>query len=56
MYSKWLALASALGAMISPRVSSFFRLAKNDSIGALSQQFPVRLIDWTMPSSLSRSR
>ena len=45
MYSeKSLALASSLVAKISPRVNSFFRLAKKLSIGTLSQQFPRRLM------------
>jgi hypothetical protein len=51
MYSKMLARASALVAKNSPRVSSFFRLAKKLSIGALSQQLARRLmlqvIPWT---------
>jgi hypothetical protein len=39
-----LARAPALVAKSSPRVSSFFRLAKKLSIGALSQQFARRLM------------
>ena len=49
MYSKMLAFASALVAKISPRVNSFFRLAKKLSIGALSQQFDRRLMLHVIP-------
>ena len=49
MYSKMLALASSLVAKVSPRISSFFRLAKKLSIGALSQQFARRLMLQVIP-------
>ena len=49
MDSKMLALASSLVAKLSPRVNSFFRLAKKLSIGALSQQFARRLMLHVIP-------
>ena len=54
MYSNKLVLASSLVANISPRVNSFFRLAKELSIGALSQQFARRLMLQTIPRPASR--
>ena len=54
MYSKILALASRLVAKLSPRVNSFFRLAKKLSIGALSQQFARRLMLQVIPWRASR--
>lgn len=44
-----LALASYLAAKIAPRVSSLFRPAKKDSVGALSRRFARRLMLRTMP-------
>ena len=44
MDAKRLARASSLVAKISSRIGSFFRLAKNDPIGASSQQFARRLM------------
>jgi hypothetical protein len=49
MYSKRLVLASSLVAKVSPRGSSFFRLAKRLSIGALSQQFARQLMPQVIP-------
>ena len=56
IYSKMLALAASLVAKISPRVNSFFRLANNDSIGALSRQFALRLMRQVIPRPASSPR
>ena len=39
----------------APCTRSFFKLLKKLSVGALSQQFPLRLIEQTIPYSFSRA-
>src|SRR4051794_13165226 len=50
MDSKIAALASSLVAKSASWTSSFFRLAKKDSIGALSQHWPTPLMLHAIPS------
>src|SRR3954471_2565340 len=53
MYSKRSPSASALVAYVVPCTRSFFKLLNQLSLGALSQQLPLRLIEAVMPYSPS---